>query len=65
MAQQLEVENEHATQRHLQSRLGQLRLGILIELIALFWMVIEASIAITTGFATRSVSLEGFGSIVS
>jgi hypothetical protein len=60
MAQQLEVENEHATQRHLQSRLG-----ILIELIALFWMVIEASIAITTGFATRSVSLEGFGSIVS
>ena len=61
MAQQLGVEKEHSTQTHLQSRLGQLRLGIWIELIALFWMVIEASIAITTGFATRSVSLEGFG----
>jgi len=61
MAQQLGVEKEHATQTHLQSRQRQLRLGIWIELIALFWMVIEASIAITTGFATRSVSLEGFG----
>ena len=61
MAQQLGVEEEHATQTHIQSRLGQIRLGIWIELIALFWMVIEASIAITTGFATRSVSLEGFG----
>ena len=61
MAQQLGVEKEHAIQPHVHSRLGQLRLGIWIELIALFWMVIEASIAITTGFATRSVSLEGFG----
>ena len=61
MAQQLSVDKEHSTQTHLQSRMGQLRLGIWIELIALFWMVIEASIAITTGFATHSVSLEGFG----
>jgi len=61
MAQQLGVEKEQTTQTHLQSRQGQLRLGIWIELIALFWMVIEASIAITTGFATHSVSLEGFG----
>ncbi len=61
MAQQLGVEKEHATQTYVQSRHRQLRLGIWIELIALFWMVIEASIAITTGFATRSVSLEGFG----
>ena len=61
MAQQLGVEKEPATQTHLQSRRGQIRLGIWIELIALFWMVIEASIAITTGFATHSVSLEGFG----
>jgi divalent metal cation (Fe/Co/Zn/Cd) transporter len=61
MSQQVGVEKEHATQTHLQSRLGQLRLGIWIELIALLWMIIEASIAITTGFATRSVSLEGFG----
>jgi divalent metal cation (Fe/Co/Zn/Cd) transporter len=61
MARQLGVEKEYATQTNVQSRLGQLRLGIWIELIALFWMVIEASIAITTGFATHSVSLEGFG----
>ena len=61
MAQQLGVEKEPATQTHLQSRRGQIRLGIWIELIALVWMVIEASIAITAGFATHSVSLEGFG----
>jgi divalent metal cation (Fe/Co/Zn/Cd) transporter len=61
MAQQLSVDREHSLQMHLQSRQRQLRLGIWIELIALFWMVIEASIAIITGFATRSVSLEGFG----
>jgi divalent metal cation (Fe/Co/Zn/Cd) transporter len=60
MAQQFEVEN-HVTQMHLQSRQRQLHLGIWIELIALSWMVIEASIALTAGFATRSVSLEGFG----
>ncbi len=45
----------------IQSRVRQLRLGIEIELISLIWMVIEASIAIIAGFATRSVSLEGFG----
>jgi divalent metal cation (Fe/Co/Zn/Cd) transporter len=61
MAQQLSVDKEHSPKMYLQSRMGQLRLGIWIELIALFWMVIEASIAITTGFATHSVSLEGFG----
>jgi divalent metal cation (Fe/Co/Zn/Cd) transporter len=61
MARQLRVEKEYATQTNVQSRPVQLRLGIWIELIALFWMVIEASIAITIGFATRSVSLEGFG----
>ncbi len=61
MAQQLSVDKEQSSQTHLQSRMGQLRLGIWIELVALFWMVIEASIAITTGFATHSVSLEGFG----
>ena len=60
MARQLGIK-DHVNQTHSQSRLGQIRLGIWIELIALFWMVIEASIALTTGFATRSVSLEGFG----
>jgi divalent metal cation (Fe/Co/Zn/Cd) transporter len=40
---------------------GQVRLGIWIELVTIIWMVIEASVAITVGFATRSVSLQGFG----
>jgi divalent metal cation (Fe/Co/Zn/Cd) transporter len=61
VAKQLGVEKEPATQTHLQFHLGHIRLGIWIEVIALFWMVIEASIALITGFATRSVSLEGFG----
>ena len=61
MAQHLEIEKEHTTLTHLQARQGQIRLGIWIELIALFWMVIEASIAIVSGFAAHSVSLEGFG----
>ena len=60
MARRLGVE-DHAAQMQLQSRQRQIRLGIWIELIAMFWMVIEAGIALTTGFATRSVSLEGFG----
>src|SRR5579864_1269183 len=42
-------------------RPGQIRLGIWIESVAFAWMVIEASIAITAGFATHSISLEGFG----
>jgi len=60
MARQLGVE-DHAARMHLQTRQRQLHFGIWIELIALLWMVIEASIALTTGFATHSVSLEGFG----
>ncbi len=43
------------------SRAGRVRLGIWIELAALLWMVIEARVAIVVGFATRSVSLQGFG----
>lgn len=42
-------------------RAGQIRLGIWIESAAFAWMVIEASIAISAGFATHSISLEGFG----
>ena len=61
MAQHLEIEKEHTTPMHLQSRQGQIRVGIWIELIALLWMVIEASVAVATGFTTSSVSLEGFG----
>jgi divalent metal cation (Fe/Co/Zn/Cd) transporter len=43
------------------SRRDQIRLGIGIEIVTIVWMVIEAAVALTTGFATRSVSLEGFG----
>ncbi|WP_126598085.1 cation transporter [Dictyobacter aurantiacus] len=42
-------------------RRGQVRLGIGIELITIGWMVIEATVALTTGILSRSVSLEGFG----
>jgi divalent metal cation (Fe/Co/Zn/Cd) transporter len=61
MARQIGVDQESIAQTSLRYRAGQVRLGIWIEVMALFWMVIEAGIAITTGFATRSVSLEGFG----
>lgn len=39
----------------------QVRLGVLIELATIFWMTIEASVAISVGFTTHSVSLQGFG----
>lgn len=42
-------------------RAGQIRLGIWIEIAAIGWMVIEAGIALITGIATHSISLEGFG----
>lgn len=43
------------------ARKGQVRSGIWIELVTIVWMTIEAGIAITVGFHTRSVSLQGFG----
>src|SRR5579872_4016323 len=59
MAQQAQAST---TPIHTQKgRLRQVRLGIWIEFVTLFWMVIEASVALTTGFMTRSVSLQGFG----
>ena len=36
-------------------------MGVWIELVTILWMTMEASIAISVGFATRSVSLQGFG----
>ena len=39
----------------------QIRLGVWIELVTIVWMTIEASVAITVGIATHSVSLQGFG----
>lgn len=43
------------------ARAGQVRLGVWIELITIVWMVVEAAVALSVGFATRSVSLQGFG----
>lgn len=42
-------------------RAKQLRLGVGIELITILWMTIEAAVALITGYATHSVSLQGFG----
>jgi divalent metal cation (Fe/Co/Zn/Cd) transporter len=55
MAQPLTGVRERTT------RAGQVRLGVWIELGTIAWMVIEASVALSVGFATRSVSLQGFG----
>src|SRR5947209_9630945 len=55
MAQPLTQISERTT------RAGQVRLGVWIELVAMVWMVMEASVALLVGFATRSVSLQGFG----
>ncbi len=55
MAQPLTQVRERTT------RAGQVRLGVWIELVTIVWMVIEASVALSVGFATRSVSLQGFG----
>ena len=43
------------------TRAGQVRLGVWIELVAMAWMVMEAGVALSIGFATHSVSLQGFG----
>jgi divalent metal cation (Fe/Co/Zn/Cd) transporter len=56
MAQPITQDRETRT-----TRAGQVRLGVWIELVALVWMVMEAGVALVVGFATRSVSLQGFG----
>lgn len=43
------------------TRKSQVRLGVWVELVTILWMTIEAAIAISVGFTTRSVSLQGFG----
>jgi divalent metal cation (Fe/Co/Zn/Cd) transporter len=43
------------------ARKSQVRLGVWIEVVTIIWMVIEASVALIVGVATRSVSLQGFG----
>lgn len=42
-------------------RVRDVRLGIWIELATVAWMVIESAVALSIGFSTRSVSLQGFG----
>lgn len=42
-------------------RARDVSLGIWIELVTVTWMVIESVIALSVGFSTRSVSLQGFG----
>jgi divalent metal cation (Fe/Co/Zn/Cd) transporter len=61
VARQLPVLNSASVAQPESTRKGQVRAGIWIELVTLVWMTIEASVAITVGFATRSVSLQGFG----
>src|SRR5947209_16980486 len=61
MAQPLKVLNQTPSAIRPSTRTGQLRLGIGIELVTIVWMTIEASVALSVGFMTRSVSLQGFG----
>jgi divalent metal cation (Fe/Co/Zn/Cd) transporter len=43
------------------TRARQIRSGVWIELATIVWMTIEASVAISVGVITHSVSLQGFG----
>lgn len=61
MARQLPLPDSVSVTQPGSKHKGQVRVGIWIELITLVWMTIEASVAITVGFATRSISLQGFG----
>jgi divalent metal cation (Fe/Co/Zn/Cd) transporter len=60
MAQQLPVLSSDSA-RSGSARQANVRLGVWIELATIVWMTVEAAVAITVGFATRSVSLQGFG----
>ena len=61
MARELPMFRTNASAPSATTRKGDVRQGIAIELITIVWMVIEASVAISVGFVTRSVSLQGFG----
>jgi divalent metal cation (Fe/Co/Zn/Cd) transporter len=61
MARQLPILGEAFPLPSSSGRKDSLRLGAWIELVTILWMTMEASIAISVGFATRSVSLQGFG----
>lgn len=61
MARQLPVLNSTPAAQAAAPRSHHVRLGIWIELVTIVWMTLEASVALMVGFATRSVSLQGFG----
>jgi divalent metal cation (Fe/Co/Zn/Cd) transporter len=61
MAEQAKNIDTTAQVRNSTSRAWQVRQGVWIEYITLFWMTVEASVAIIVGYATHSVSLQGFG----
>jgi divalent metal cation (Fe/Co/Zn/Cd) transporter len=61
MARQLPVLAKVPVAQPTSTRRGDIRQGIWIELVTIIWMTIEASCAISVGFATHSVSLQGFG----
>ena len=43
------------------TRTKEVRLGVWIEVVTIGWMIVEAGVALSVGFMTRSVSLQGFG----
>jgi divalent metal cation (Fe/Co/Zn/Cd) transporter len=61
MARQLPILDATDNVLSSSTRKRYVRLGIWLELVTILWMTIEAAVAITVGFATRSVSLQGFG----
>lgn len=61
MARQLPVFTKMPVSQSISTRRGDVRQGIWIELVTILWMTIEGSCAISVGFATHSVSLQGFG----
>src|SRR5258708_28855723 len=61
MARELPVFSTTPVAPSASARKGDVSLGLWIELVTVLWMAIGASVAITVGFATRSVSLQGFG----
>lgn len=61
MARSLPILNSPSSTPSTTERRGDVRQGIWIEVATILWMTIEASVALSVGFATRSVSLQGFG----
>ncbi len=45
----------------LTARAANVQQGVWIELVTIAWMIVEACVALLVGFATSSVSLQGFG----